>query len=85
MGDSGEGLIDAEGRIQERIEEMQASRAESAKEPPRNPERTRQIESLKLARKETVRQLETTQHEARKSQLKVAIDALDRRIADMET
>lgn len=85
MGDAGEGLIDADARIQERMEELQLSRAQSRKPAVKNPEQVRALESLKLARKEMARQLENTTHEARRSQITEAIAEIDRRIAEAET
>ena len=85
MGDAGEGLIDADARIQERMEELQLSRAQSRKPAVKNPEQVRALESLKLARKEMARQLENTAHEARRSQITEAIAEIDRRIAEAET
>lgn len=82
MGDAGEGLIDADARIQERMEELQLSRARGRGQAVRNPEDVRTLESLKLARAETARQLAAATHEARKTQLTEAIAELDRRIAD---
>ena len=84
MGDSGEGLVDAEARIQERIEELQRSR-ELARQPEvENPEKARKIESFRLARKELSRQLDAATQAARKSQLSAAIADIDRRIAEIE-
>ena len=84
MGDSGEGLIDNEGRIQERMEELQHNRAQSLKAAIKNPELARKIESLQLARKELARQLENTAHPARKTQLIAALADIDRRVAEMQ-
>ena len=83
MGDAGEGLVDAESRLAERMEEREqekrkARQAASAGDPERN----RQIESTRLARTELQRQLEVTVHEARKTQLGQAIAELDRRLAE---
>ena len=50
MGDAGEGLIDADARIQERMEELQLSRARAKRPVVKNPDQLREIESLKLAR-----------------------------------
>jgi hypothetical protein len=84
MGDAGEGLVDAELRIQERIEELQNER-ELARRPRKgNPERIRKLESLKLAQKELSRQFEAASHPARKNQLKAAIDDLQRQISAIE-
>ena len=85
MGDSGEGLIDNEGRIQERMEELQRNRERARKPAVKNPEQVQKIESLQLARKEMARQLENTTHEARRKQLTAAVADLDRRITEMQT
>jgi hypothetical protein len=50
-----------------------------------DPERARQLESLRLARTEMQRQLEVTTHAARKQQLGQAIAELDRRIKELST
>jgi hypothetical protein len=84
MGDAGEGLIDADARIQERMEELQLSRARAKRPAVRNPEQVRELESLRLARTEMTRQLELTTHPARRGQIQQAIDELDRRIAATE-
>jgi hypothetical protein len=81
MGDSGEGLIDNESRIQERMEELQRNRERAKKPAIRNPELVRQLESLQLARKEIVRALESTTQAARKAQLSAALAEIDNRIA----
>jgi hypothetical protein len=80
MGDSGEGLIDAEERIQERIEEMERARMRRPPNPVRDPERVRALESLRLARTELERQLAATAHVGRRAQLKQAIEEVDRRM-----
>src|SRR5437762_414230 len=82
MGDAGEGLIDADSRIQERLEEIERER--SAKQAPavRNPELVRALESLRLARTELERQLAATTHERRKAQITQAIAEIDRRMAE---
>lgn len=81
MGDAGEGLIDADSKIQERLEELARLRAEKASSPEvRDPEGQRALESLKLARIELSRQLGSTSHEARRLQIAQAVAELDRRI-----
>ena len=82
MGDAGEGLIDAEGRIQERMEELARERRPTAVKPVRDPEKAHALESLRLARKELERQLHTTPHERRRAQLTQAIAEVDRRTAE---
>jgi len=84
MGDSGEGLIDNEARIQERMEELQQNRAKSRKQPKKNLELMRQIESLELARKEMARALQNTRQPARQQQLTAALADIDRRLAELE-
>ncbi len=81
MGDAGEGLVDAESRLAERMEE----REEEKKRAPQSgkgtdPERVRQVESLKLARVEMQRQLDLATHQARKQQLTQALAEIDKRI-----
>lgn len=82
MGDAGEGLIDADSRLQERMEELEESRkAARNKKPLEDPERVRTRESLKLARTELQRQLERTEHPARKTQITQAVAEIEKRLA----
>ena len=82
MGDAGEGLIDADSKIQERLEELARSRADKGLHVEvRDPEGQRELESLRLARTELGRQLDSTAHTARRQQLTQALGELDRRIA----
>ena len=84
MGDAGEGLVDAESRLAERMEEReQEKRKAKLAGKGADPERARQLESFRLARIEMKRQLELTTHDARKEQLKQAIAELDRRITEL--
>lgn len=85
MGDSGEGLVDAEARIQERMEELQSAREQARRKPVANVEQVRKVESLKLARKEMSRQMEAIGHSARKNQLAAAIADIDRQILMIES
>jgi len=84
MGDAGEGLVDAESRLAERMEEREQEKRK-ARQGGRSgdPERMRQIESLRLARTEMQRQLDVTTHDARKQQLAQAIAELDRRLEEL--
>ena len=53
MGDSGEGLIDADARIQERMEELERERTRQQHgKPVRDPVKMEALESLRLARTE---------------------------------
>jgi ABC-type phosphate transport system auxiliary subunit len=85
MGDAGEGLIDAEARLQERMDELEESRKVAKDRGPKvDPEIARQEESLRLARTELQRQLETTTHAARKDQIGQALAEIERRLAAMK-
>jgi hypothetical protein len=82
MGDSGEGLVDADARIQERIEERESERKRrGAAQPAANPELVREQESLRLARAELERQATATTHPVRKQQIDAAIAEIDKRLA----
>jgi len=84
MGDAGEGLIDAEARLQERMDELEESRkATKDKGPKADPELVRQTESLCLARTELQRQLALTSHPARREQIGLALAEIERRLADV--
>ena len=85
MGDAGEGLIDADSRIQERMEELERERSSKQAGVVRDPERVRALESLRLARTELERQLAATTHERRKAQITQAIAEIDRRMADFRS
>jgi hypothetical protein len=80
MGDSGEGLVDAEARIQERMEEREADRRRTNAAPVVDPEKVRERESLKLARAELTRQAELTTHPVRKKQIDAALAEIDKRL-----
>lgn len=85
MGDAGEGLIDADGRIQERMEEMERERTRQQHgKAVRDPEKEHALESLRLARTELDRQLTATTHERRRAQIAQAIEEINRRMATTE-
>ena len=84
MGDAGEGLVDAESRLAERMEEREQERRRARQAGKGgDPEQMRQLESFRLARTEMQRQLELTTHQARKQQLGQALEELDKRIAQL--
>lgn len=84
MGDAAEGLIDADARLQERMEELEESRKAARDRRPRvDPERLRASESLKLAKTELERQFQATAHPARREQIQQAVAEIDRRLASM--
>ena len=66
MGDAGEGLIDAQARMQERMDERDEERARRASRllASQDPEAVRRAESLRLAHTELSRQLASTTHAA---------------------
>ena len=84
MGDAGEGLVDADARIQERMEELEAERRRRANGAPKiDPDKAREAQSLKLARLNLEKQAEAASHPVRKQQIKLAIDEIDKRLATL--
>jgi hypothetical protein len=81
MGDAGEGLVDAQSRIQERIDEVARERAEKRNKDMADPDALRALESLRLARTELERQLEATTHERRRTHIAQALEEIDRQRA----
>ena len=85
MGDAGEGLIDAEARLQERMDELEEARKVAKDRGPKvDPEYARQVESLRLARTELQRQLGSD--DARRpasDQIGQAVAEIERRLAEM--
>ena len=81
MGDSGEGLVDAEARIQERMEQLEADKRRNATGAPKiDPEKAREIQSLKLAKANLEQQVEGAAHPVRKQQLQLALAEIDKRL-----
>ena len=86
MGDAGEGLVDAESRLAERMEEREQEKRNARLGPSTvDPERTREIESLRLAKTEMQRQLDLTTHEVRRSMLSQALGEIDKRLKALST
>jgi hypothetical protein len=83
MGDAGEGLIDADARIQERMEELERERKQQVAKAVKNPEQVRALESLRLAKTELERQLESTANERRRTQIGEAIQEIARRMTTL--
>jgi hypothetical protein len=81
MGDSGEGLVDAEARLQERLEEREEEKRRRTQPEVKDPEQARALESLRLARIELQRQSSATDNPARRQQIALAIAELDKRLA----
>ena len=85
MGDAGEGLIDNDSRIQERMEELAHEKRAAAKpRDTRDPGQVQALESLRLARTELEHQLAATSHERRRAQLTDAIAEINRRMAALQ-
>ena len=85
MGDAGEGLIDADARIQERMEELERERKQQNAKTVKNPEQVHALESLRLARTELERQLEATTNDRRRTQIQQAMEEIDRRMAETKS
>ena len=83
MGDAGEGLIDADARIQERMEELERERKQQFTKGVKNPEQVQALESLRLAKTELERQLESTAIERRRTQIGEAIQEIARRMTTL--
>jgi hypothetical protein len=84
MADAGEGLIDAQNRIQERMDEREEERARRAiPQAEHDPEQLRRAESLRLAYTELSRQLQATTHNARRQQLTSALAELERQLESL--
>ncbi|NQW04322.1 MAG: hypothetical protein HQ485_09870 [Acidobacteria bacterium] len=81
MGDAGEGLIDADARIQELVDEREAARRERRiQRAPIDPVKNAAIATLSLGLSELRRQLAATEHPVRQKQLEAAIADVEKRI-----
>ena len=84
MGDAGEGLIDADSRIQERMDELARERAERRAVSTIDPEVARELESLRLARTALQQQFDQSTHDRLRAQLQQAMAELDKRLAELQ-
>ena len=82
MSDAGEGLVDAEARLQEQMDAREHDRKRRGPKV-EDPEKHRATESLKLARADMERQLELTAHPIRKVQIAAALKEIDKKLASM--
>jgi hypothetical protein len=81
MGDAGEGLVDAESRLAERMEEREQEKRQARMGPTTvDPEKVRETESLRLAKTEMQRQLDLTTSDVRRQMLSQAIGEIDKRL-----
>ena len=74
MSDAGEGLVDAEARLQEQLDAREHEKRRRGLAAGVDPEKLRARESLRLARAELT-------HPIRKQQIEAAVAELDRRMA----
>ena len=82
MSDAGEALVDADARLQERMDERNAERRRRGVHSHLpDPRKVREIESLKLARTELQRQAAATANALRRTQIEAAIGEIERRLA----
>jgi hypothetical protein len=81
MSDAGEALVDADARIQERMEDLARERATSRSRGQIDRALAHEMESLKLARTALERQLAAAVHGTHRAQLTQAIEEVARRLA----
>ncbi|HEY8551514.1 MAG TPA: hypothetical protein VIL35_16265 [Vicinamibacterales bacterium] len=77
MSDAGEGLVDAEARLQEQMDAREHEKRRRGTARVEDPEKHRATENLKLARADLARQLEATSHPVRREQIAAAIKDID--------
>jgi predicted nucleic acid-binding Zn-ribbon protein len=82
MGDGAEGLVDAQSRIQDRMDELEQARRFSRRVV-RDPDLEQRLQSLRLARTDLQRQIDSGAHAWRLDALTRAVAELDRRIAEL--
>lgn len=83
MGDGAEGLVDAQARIQDRLDELEQARMFSRRVV-RNPDLEQRLQSLRLGRADLQRQIDAGARGWRLEQLTRAVAELDCRIADLK-
>lgn len=85
MGDAGEGLIDADARIQELADERDAARRERrAPKITIDPVTHAQMTSLTLGLSELRRQFDAIDHPVRRKQLQAAITDVEKQLAKLK-
>jgi hypothetical protein len=82
MSDAGEGLVDAEARLQEQMDAREHEKRRRGAAQVTDPDKHRAAESLRLARTELSRQLEATTHQVRRDQIAEALKEIERRLAE---
>ncbi len=84
MGDAGEGLVDAQARMEERMDELARERAARGRARPRDPVAVSRVESLRLARIDLQRQADATTNPKLKAVRSQALSDLDRQLVDAQ-
>ena len=84
MGDAGEGLVDAEARVQERMDELARERTVRSRKVPCDPAALNRVESLRLARADLQRQANTAGHPGLQAARAGALADLDRQLAEAQ-
>jgi len=82
MGDAGEGLIDAEDRLQQWVAEREQQKQRKGVAAA-DPERERKLSSLRLAKAELERQRAVTESPIRQKQIVQALQDLERQIRQL--
>jgi hypothetical protein len=81
MSDAGEGLVDAEARLQEQMDAREHEKRRRTAGKVADPEKHRANENLRLARADLAAQLELTTNPTRRKSIGAAIEEIDRRLA----
>ena len=81
MSDAGEGLVDAQSRLEEQMDAREHEKRRRGMSSVADPEKHRAVESLRLARTELMQQLQATTHPVRRTQIDAALQEIDKRIA----
>ena len=84
MGDAGEGLVDAEARVQERMDELARDRGAQRRMAPREPGALNRVESLRLARVDLQRQVDAAEHPGLQAARAAALADLNRQLAEAQ-
>ena len=84
MGDAGEGLVDAEARIQERMDELARERTARFAKAPTDPAALSRVESLRLARADLQHQIDAASHPGLQAARAGALADLDRQLAEAQ-
>ncbi len=81
MSDAGEGLVDAEARLQEQMDAREHEKRRRTAGKVADPEKHRANENLRLARAELSAQLAGTTNPTRRQSIGAALEEIERRLA----